>query len=182
MGINVLWNDYKNALKIAKELNLVFIRIPVFVDEIETRYGKIIGQPNKIISFQKSINAEHVAIFTDIHVKHSKLLSNTTILQAANKAIKNQSNGLIITGEWTGEAPDYDELNQVRSEINDFPIIIGSGANKENINDLFKYADAAIVSTALKEGQNQNDQTDNLKNWSQRIDQKKVTRFIKAIK
>ncbi|MCG2809135.1 MAG: phosphorybosylanthranilate isomerase, partial [Candidatus Portnoybacteria bacterium] len=41
LGISVLWNDYYTALSIAKILNLQFIRIPVFVDNVKTDYGII---------------------------------------------------------------------------------------------------------------------------------------------
>ncbi|MFC1598654.1 BtpA/SgcQ family protein [Patescibacteria group bacterium] len=182
MGVNVLWNDYKNALAIAKELNLDFIRIPVFIDEIETRYGKIIGNPKEILEFQKSITAEDVALFTDIHVKHSQLLSQTTIEQAANLAVNNNSDGLIVTGQWTGDAPDYQELAKTQQATENFPIIIGSGADTENINKLFEYANAVIVSTSLKEGDIKSDQADNLKTWEQRISLDKVKNFITSIK
>ncbi len=41
LGISVLWNDYYTALSIAKILNLQFVRIPVFVDNVKTDYGII---------------------------------------------------------------------------------------------------------------------------------------------
>ena len=74
MGVDVLWNDYRAALSIAKVLNLQFIRVPVFVDRVKTECGIISGRPKDVVGFRKQIGAGEVAIFTDIHVKHSKLL------------------------------------------------------------------------------------------------------------
>lgn len=178
IGVSVLWNDYKSALKIAKELGLNFIRVPVFVDDVESSYGRIIGNSKEIIKYRKDIKAENVAIFTDIHVKHSEILSKYTITESAKLAIKNGSDALIVTGKWTGDAPDLSELKNVRDAVSSFPIFIGSGADSLNILSLLKYANGAIVSTSLKEGSVKKDEV-NIKGWEQRISLEKVRNFIK---
>ena len=35
IGVSVLWNDYKSALLIAKNIGAKFIRVPVFVDSVK---------------------------------------------------------------------------------------------------------------------------------------------------
>lgn len=178
VGISVLWNDYKTALSIAKILNLQFIRVPVFIDDVKTDYGMIKGDAKKIISFRKMINAEDIAIFTDIHVKHSKLLSKFSIGASAKLAVKNKSDAIIITGKWTGESPNMNELKEVRKAVDNFPILVGSGTDKNNIAKLFEYANGSIVSTSLKKGNKTGGV--NLKAYSQRIDIKKVSQLSGA--
>lgn len=179
VGISVLWNDYKTALSIAKILKLQFIRIPVFVDEVKTDYGIIRGEAKKIIEFRKSIGAENVALFTDIHVKHAKLLSRFDIATSAKLAIKNGSDAIIITGKWTGQSPDSKELKKVRKAIGNFPILAGSGVNKDNVLDIFQYVDGAIVSTSLKKG-NATRET-NVKSYEQRIDKDKTKNLVNYV-
>jgi len=181
LGINVLWNDYKAALSIAKVLNLQFIRVPVFVDKIKTNYGIIGGRPKDVTNFKKLIRAENIALFTDIHVKHSVLISKNNITSSAKLAIKNGSDAIIITGRWTGDAPDLNELISVRKTIGRFPILIGSGANNNNVRNLLRYADGIIISTSLKEGNFKKGEI-NLKTWRQRISKRKVEQLIKKIK
>ena len=173
VGISVLWNDYKTALSIAKTLDLQFIRIPVFVDKIKTDCGVINGEAREIIKYRKKIKAENISLFTDIHVKHSKLLSKHNIEQSAKLAIKNKSDAVIITGKWTGDSPVKTDLDKVRKVVGDFPILVGSGAGQNNINGIFKYADGAIVSTSLKKGIGKENEI-NVKGYEQRIDVKKV--------
>ncbi|MFH1713992.1 MAG: BtpA/SgcQ family protein [Candidatus Nealsonbacteria bacterium] len=173
LGINVLWNDYKAALSIAKTLDLQFIRIPVFVDKIKTDYDIIEGKPKDVIKFRKLIKAEHIALFTDVHVKHSKLISKNDITDSAKLAIKNKSDAVIVTGKWTGDAPDINKLITVRKAVGDFPILVGSGANKNNANELLKYANGVVVSTSLKEGSAKENEV-NRKTWHQRINKRKV--------
>lgn len=53
VGVNLLWNDYKAGLSIAKTLGLSFVRIPVFVDTVKTDCGTITGEARKVIYFRK---------------------------------------------------------------------------------------------------------------------------------
>jgi membrane complex biogenesis BtpA family protein len=173
VGISVLWNDFKTALSVSKKVGLKFIRVPVFVDTVETDYGTMEAQADNVKAFQKKIGAEDIALFTDIHVKHSIILSKYTIMESAKLAIEKGSDALIITGRWTGEAPDLTEIKQVREAVGDFPIICGSGMDDKNVLELFKYSNGAIVSTSLKEGVTHSEEV-NVKAYTQRISTEKV--------
>lgn len=181
VGVSVLWNDFRAALSISKTIGAKFIRIPVFVDKVKTDYGVITGDSKAVKDFQKKIGAEDITLLTDIQVKHAEILNKRPIEKSALEAIRNGTDALIVTGKWTGDAPNLDELAAVRKSVADFPIIIGSGADENNIDDLLKYANGAIVSTSLKAG-NQNKKEVNLKTWKQRIDKNKVKKFIQKIR
>ncbi len=180
LGVSVLWNDYKAALTIAKEIGGQFIRVPVFVDNVRTNYGDIFANPKEILEYRKKIDAENIKLFTDIHVKHAQLLDKKTIEESAQEAIISGSDALIITGKWTGDAPNMEELERLRNTVADFPIFVGSGTAQDSVKDLFKYADGAIVSTSLKEG-NIKDNEINVKVWKQRINKDKVVRLMEKI-
>ncbi len=180
LGISVLWNDYKTALSIAKILNLQFIRVPVFIDKVRTDYGIVNGDPKKVIDFRKSIGAEKVALFTDIHVKHATLLSRYDLITSAKMAIKNKSDALIITGKWTGNAPNILEAEMLRKKIGSFPVLIGSGIDENNIKELFKFTNGAIVSTSLKKGAEKSGEI-NIKSCRQRVDINKVKRLVRRL-
>jgi membrane complex biogenesis BtpA family protein len=181
-GVNVLWNDYKAALSIAKVCGGKFVRIPVFVDSVETSYGKIFANPKEVLAFRKKIDAENVALFTDIHVKHAKMLEQKSISESAKEAVKNGSDAIIITGKWTGDAPNIFDLKEAREAVGkDFPILIGSGATKDNVGILLKYADGVIVGTALKTGQIEKKEV-NLKPWETQISLSKTKEFVKKVK
>lgn len=180
IGVSVLWNDYKAALFIAKEISAQFIRAPVFVDKVKIDCGEVFGDPEIVLKHRREIDANNIAIFTDIHVKHAELLEKKTIESSAVEAIKSGSDALIITGKWTAQAPILDDLIAVRSVDKDFPILIGSGVNKDNVKQLFRYANGAIASTSLKEGDNV-DNEPNIKSWKQRINKYKVEQLIKIL-
>ncbi len=180
-GISVLWNDYKAALSIAKICRADFVRISVFVDSVKTQYGKIFAEPKKVLSFGKRIKAQKIALFTDIHVKHAKMIEKKTITQSAKEAKKKGADCIIITGKWTGNAPDISKLKEARKAVGkNFPILVGSGANKNNIKSLLQYANGIIVSTSLKRGAPKRGEV-NIKSYNQRIDEKKVKNLIKQL-
>lgn len=184
VGINVLWNDYKAALSIAKTYGAKFIRVPVFVDSVETEYGKVLAEPEKVTAFREKIGASDIALFTDIHVKHAKMLEKKTISESAKEAKKKGSDGLIITGKWTGDAPDLSDLKEARKVVGkNFPILIGSGATKDNVRTLLQYADSVIVGTSLKTGKLRlKEEEINLKSWQESISSEKVKEFVKVVK
>jgi membrane complex biogenesis BtpA family protein len=180
-GVSVLWNDYKSAMQVAKKTGGRFIRVPVFVDKVKTQYGTIEPTSTEAISYREKLNAEDILLLTDIHVKHAQTLGKMSLVESAKKAVCDGSDGLIITGKWTGDAPTVDDLIKVRNAVGDFPIIVGSGATAENIKDLLKFADAAIVSTALKSGEAEDDQV-NVKSYHENIDISKVKKFMNQVK
>jgi uncharacterized protein len=179
IGVSVLWNDYASAFRIAQEIGGTFIRIPVFVDTVKTDYGIIKGNPENVMSVRKKLQTENIKIYTDIHVKHAKILSPQTIEQSAELAIKNGADVLILTGKWTGEAPDLNDLINVRKTVGNFPILCGSGVDNLNIKKLFQYADGCIVSTSLKENSDVADRQ-NIKPYTSRIIKNKVAELVSA--
>ncbi|OGC69329.1 hypothetical protein A2415_03065 [candidate division WWE3 bacterium RIFOXYC1_FULL_39_7] len=178
IGICVLWNDFYSALSIAKLINASYVRVPVFVDNVKTNYGVVTGDASAVTNFRKQISAENIAIFTDIQVKHSELLNVRPLSESAKEAIKKDSDGLIVTGKWTGDAPKASDLEEVREAADKFPILIGSGADIDNLQTLTKYADGIIIGTAIKEGESlTKEQHVNLKGFDKRISLEKAEKF-----
>ncbi len=181
LGISVLWNDYKTALDIAKKLGLEFVRIPAFVDTVETSYGIMKACADEATAYRKAVSAHSVAILADIHVKHSRLLSPYSLEQSARLAINKDANALIVTGTWTGKAPRNEDLMRVHKTAGQFPIIIGSGLTAENAGTLMALADGAIVSTSLKDGLPTDNET-NVKSYDQRISQQRVATLMSRVR
>jgi membrane complex biogenesis BtpA family protein len=151
VGVQVLLNDWRASLTIAKQTGCQFVRLDFFVDKVRIAAGMINPEPDAIIDYRKKISAEHVALFTDIQVKHSDLLEpGKSLTVSTHQAIAHGSNALVVSGTITGESPVVKDLQEVRSAADDFPVLIGSGATPENVSDLLHFADGAIVGTSLK--------------------------------
>ncbi|MDE2038047.1 MAG: BtpA/SgcQ family protein [Patescibacteria group bacterium] len=180
IGVSVLWNDYRAALSLAKAYGLRFVRVPVFVDTVKTSYGIFEGNPKDVTDFRKRIGADDVLLLTDIHVKHSEMISPYTIEESARMAIGEGSDALIVTGRWTGDAPGSSDLKMARGSAGDFPILCGSGMDEANIAELYKAANGSIVSTSVKIGLKDSGET-NMKPYSSRVDREKVKALVSKI-
>jgi len=179
LGVSVLWNDYKTALSIAKVLGLQFVRVPVFVDTVQTSYGVIRGDAQDVVAYRDFIGAGGVALFADIHVKHSKILSRYSLVASARLALRRGADAVIVTGRWTADAPVLEDIKKVRSNIGAAPLFVGSGADAANISELFEFSSGVIVGTSLKKGKKSRSEV-NVKGWNQRIDGKEVVKFMRA--
>ena len=181
VGICVLWNDYQAALAIAKSVSAKFVRVPVFVDSVLTDFGEIAADAKAVLAYRLSIGAEDIAIFTDIQVKHARMLNPRAIGISALEAIQDGSDAIIVTGRWTADAPGLDKLQAVRKAIGRFPLLAGSGVDANNIRSILDIADGAIVSTSLKSGINRPNER-NIKPADEQIDLQKVRQLMMTVK
>jgi membrane complex biogenesis BtpA family protein len=153
VGLQVLLNDWRASLSIAKVIDAQFVRLDFFVDKVRIQAGVIEPQPEAVFEYRKRLAAEGIALFTDVQVKHSELLeAGKTLTTSVHQAIANHSDAIVISGRITGEAPTLEDLSKARKAAGDFPVLIGSGATPQNIRELLQYADGAIVGTAFKSG------------------------------
>jgi membrane complex biogenesis BtpA family protein len=151
VGLQVLLNDWRASLAIAKVARASFVRLDFFVDTVRIQAGEIRPVPAAILAYRKKIRAQQIALFTDIQVKHSTLLERgKTLATSAQQAILRGSDAIVVTGDLTGQKPALADLREARESANNFPILVGSGATSENIRKLLRYADGAIVGTAFK--------------------------------
>ncbi len=151
VGLEVLLNDWRASLAIAKVTGAQFVRLDFFVDKVRIKAGVIEPKPDAVIAYRKQIGAENVALLTDIQVKYSELLEpGKSLSTSARQAIAHRADAVVVSGKVTGDSPTLDDLSEVRDAVADFPLLVGSGTNPQNVRDLMRYADGAIVGTALK--------------------------------
>lgn len=155
LGIEVLLNDPKASLAIAKACGLSFIRTDYFVDKMyRENYGIMDIDPDGLLGYRDKIGANNIKIYTDIQVKYATLVNEKkTVGESVTEAINFGANGIIVTGSKTGERPLESDLACAKkfSKIN-VPVIIGSGLTWENASSLLQYADMAIVGSSIKTG------------------------------
>jgi uncharacterized protein len=151
VGLQVLLNDWRASLAIAKVIDAQFVRLDFFVDKVRIAAGVIEPQANEVIAYRKKIKAENVLLLTDVQVKYSELLeTGKSLTTSIQQAIAHHSDAIIVSGKVTGQSPSLEDLKEARKSAGDFPVLIGSGTTPENVGDLLRYADGAIVGTAFK--------------------------------
>jgi len=150
-GIQVLSSANKAALAIAKSAGLDFVRAEGFVFGHVADEGYIDANGGELLRYRKNINAENIAIFTDIKKKHSShaITSDISIVETAKAAEYFLSDGLIITGSSTAEPADTDDIKKIK-KICKIPVIVGSGVTIHNVMQYLLISDALIVGSYFK--------------------------------
>lgn len=172
IGIQILAGANKEALAVAKAVDLDFIRAEGFVFGHVADEGYIDSCAGELMRYRKNIEAEKVKVFTYIKKKHSShaITSDVDIVETAHAAEFFLSDGLIITGSSTGKAVDIREQDALKDTVRK-PILIGSGITADNISEYWNYADAFIVGSHFKESAY----------WMNPISDKRLSVFMKKI-
>lgn len=165
VGMEIIY-DMEKTIEVATRIGVPFVRLDVFADSVVTKWGTV---PSPLLRINSYLSGDHPYILADVQVKHAKLVEQHKKLSASiADTIKGGADGIIITGTWTGIAPDLRDLQIAKTIVKRFkiPVFIGSGATKENISCFTPYIDGVIVGTSIKTGAS--------------IDDKKAACFIDA--
>ena len=150
VGINLLRNDAKGALAIASCVNAQFIRVNVLNGIMATDQGLIEGNAHEILRFRRELGSD-IAIFADVLVKHARPLGTPNLTTAVQDTIERSlADAVILSGWATGSPPTLEDLELATAAAKGTPVLIGSGANGDNIGQLMQAADGAIVASSLK--------------------------------
>ena len=154
VGCEILLNDPKASLDVAKASGAAFIRTDYFVDKMaRPQYGEFEIDPAGLLEYRKEIGAGDVLILADIQVKYATMLEKRSLQESARLACLQGADAIIVTGDETGEAPNVHQLQEARSGVGasglDIPVLIGSGLATINAIDLLSECDGAIVGTYL---------------------------------
>ena len=172
-GVQVLAGANKAALAVAKAANFDFIRAEGFVFAHVADEGLMESDAGELLRYRKAIDAEEIFILTDIKKKHSahQLTADLGITDWAKAADFFMSDGLILTGNHTGEPAKPSDLTSCR-EVTDLPLIVGSGMNAENLDEFYAVADAFIVGSHFKENGD----------WKKHLEEDRINGFMEKIK
>jgi len=152
VGVNVLRSDGEAALAIAATCGASFIRVNVYTGVYVTDQGLIEGRSHAIMRAKAMLKAD-VKVFADVAVKHAASLAQRPLIDEALDSVeRGLADAIIITGARTGQPPSLKELIELKEALRDVPVIVGSGVNEENVVELLRVADGAIIGTYFKRG------------------------------
>lgn len=149
VGCEILLNDPRASLDVARAARARFIRSDYFVDRMSRPgYGEFDIDPDGLIGYRESIGAGEVLLLADIQVKYATMLERRSLAESASIATRHRADAIVVSGSATGDAPGAAELAEAKNAAG-VPVIIGSGLTAENTGALLPRCDGAIVGTAL---------------------------------
>jgi len=170
-GVQVLSGGNMSALAVAAASGFHFIRCEAFVYSHVADEGMIHACAGQLLRYRANINAQHVAVCTDVKKKHCShsITGDVSIGETAAAAEYFLSDGVVVTGQTTGEQPRVTHLQEVQNAV-DLPVLIGSGITVDNLHT-YSSAHAYIVGSHFK---HQGD-------WKNEIDERRVASFMEAM-
>lgn len=149
LGICMMSHGAREPLAVAQAIGAQFVRIKVYSGAMIKSEGILQGCGYEAIRYRMEIGAEDIIILADVYDHTGKPLGELPIVDAARFAVvQNRADALIVTGF------SFDESMKMLKEVHDanlgFPLLLGGGANKENIANALLYANGAIVSSSFK--------------------------------
>ncbi len=151
VGVNVLRNDAVSALAVATATGARFIRVNVLIGTMYTDQGPIIGDAAEVARTRQRI-CPQVEVWADVLVKHAIPPPGSDPAHLArDTVIRGLADAVILSGSGTGEPTDAGQATVISDSVPDGTrMVIGSGANPDNLSSLMAVADTVIVGSSLK--------------------------------
>ena len=180
-GIAALWNDYGLGFRLCQKYGGSAVRVPVFVDSVETIYGTFLADPRQVLKTREKLGASKVLLLADVQVKHAKMLEPRSLKESVMDAVAHGADGVIITGTWTGDPPTIEHVREAKNVLKPgVGLLTGSGMTAENISDFQPFLDGCIVGSAFKEDARRTNGP-NIVGPETRYDLSRIQTFINAV-
>ena len=151
VGVNVLRNDALAALGIAASVGAAFIRVNVLTGTMYTDQGPITGRADEVQRTRARL-APDVEVWADVMVKHAVPPVGLDPAQAAVDTVeRGMADAVVVSGSGTGVEVDLEQAGVISRAVSPGTrVVIGSGANVDNLDRLLSVADTFIVGSAVK--------------------------------
>ncbi len=149
-GVSVL-ADPVAAISVGEAVGANFVRI--FLSCVFASDWGIVSPDAGMMQRYKSQIDSSLAIFANIS-GHTAPLGARSTYDIARGAIKfGLADAVCLAGTTAGSEIEIAEIEEARkAAAGEIPVVIGTGVSIDNLDSIFKYGDAFIVGTSLKEG------------------------------
>lgn len=138
------------SIAVAHAIGAKFIRTYVSNSYVGS-FGPQSFNPGEIFRYRKQVDAEEVNIYTYFEAHGGICLDSRKTEEQIEAGFGVMPlSGMLIGGPHAGLPPEESHFIKIKEKFPSIPLILGSGANKDNIKTLLKYADGVIVGTSIK--------------------------------
>ncbi len=167
LGVNVQTADPRANLAIAAACECDYVRIKNYVGAVVATDGIDNGCCSQAISYRHKINADQVKIYADVFDRMSSKLGEKDLGFMVSQALGyGKADAVIITGSNINESIEMGKIAKSKAEKK--PVLLGGGANLEDMEKWARVFDGAIVGIAFRED-----------GYSSKYDPEKIKAFIK---
>lgn len=143
-GVNCLNNDTMN-FELAIQYGATFVQLDSVAGHVEVRDDETFG------AFMDLYRSRYDGyVLGGVRFKYQPYLSGRTLEEDLTIGMS-RCDAIVVTQDATGQETSMDKINEFRSIMKDFPLIIGAGITPENCAKQFAVGDAAIVGSYFKD-------------------------------
>lgn len=144
-GLNIL-GDYKKAFELAAKYGAKFVQIDSVCGHL-----KPVEDIEYAVNLAKARNAVDVVLLGGVRFKYQSVNSGRS-LEEDLKLGAERCDAIVCTGEGTGIPTPMGKVEEFKSILGDFPIVVGAGVTLGTIAETFRVSDGAIVGSWFKFG------------------------------
>jgi membrane complex biogenesis BtpA family protein len=149
-GVDLMW-DPNAAMASAAATGAAFIR-EVVTGTYESDMGLWSPDAAELLRYRRYLNADDVKIFLNITPEFASPLGSRSVADRARSAVVSSlADAILIAGPMAGAEPDFEWVVEAKEAVGDsVPVLLNTGARKDNIAKFLAVADGVIVGSALK--------------------------------
>lgn len=165
IGVNVLPNEFEQALSLAHQYRASFIQL----DQVAGEYA---GGALDFESYKKAKEKyKDIIVLGGVWPKYYKPVEGSCLETDLNEGMT-RAEAIVVTGEGTGKETPVDKIKRFREIIGDHPLVVGAGLTLNNAYEQLSLSNGAIIGSSLKKGG---------KTYNS-VDRKKVKDFMDIVK
>jgi membrane complex biogenesis BtpA family protein len=168
VGINVLRSDGEAAIAVATASGAHYVRINVHMGAVVADQGIVQGSSQFSVRLRSALKSRAL-IFADVGVKHAAPIAGRSLdIETRDLTERGLADAVIVTGDRTGVETSVTDVEIVRRSTA-LPLLVGSGATPENIEQMLPKVNGLIVGSYFKkDGAGHNP-----------VDESRVQRFVR---
>ncbi len=143
-GVNIL-GDAEEAFLLARTYGARFIQIDSVCGHLETDRDEEYAEELKML--RKKCD---VVLLGGVRFKYQPICSGRSLKEDLLLGME-RCDAIVCTGEGTGIPTPIGKVQEFKSVLNDFPVIVGAGVTIDTVEETFRLADGAIVGSWVKD-------------------------------
>jgi membrane complex biogenesis BtpA family protein len=170
-GVNYLWDPVATvALAVASGAR--FAR-EIFTGIYDSDMGLWAPDAASALRLRTDCHRQDLVLMYNINAEFASPIGDRPIAQRAKSAVfSSLADIILVSGPMTGQAAETADLKHVKDAIPTTPVFANTGVNIDNVADVLKIADGAIIGTHFKVDGN---------TWNP-VDRSRVARFMDKVR
>jgi uncharacterized protein len=167
MGVNYLW-DAVATVSLAIAAQAKFAR-EIFTGVYDSDMG--LWQPDAATALRVRAEAgcNHIKLMYNINAEFASPIGDRSIAARARSAVfASLADVVLVSGAMTGEAVEFGNLKAAKDALPDTPVFANTGVNLDNVAEILRIGDGAVIGTHFKVDGN---------TWNP-VDKARVKRFM----